>query len=97
MGPFPPSYGNRYILVAVDYVSKWIEAIPTPTNNAQEVVKLFKKTIFPRFGVPRVVVSDGGSHFKHSLDFLLKKIGIVHKVGLAYHPQTSGQVEVSNR
>ncbi|XP_021718795.1 uncharacterized protein LOC110686477 [Chenopodium quinoa] len=66
MGPFPSSKGNRYILVAVDYVSKWIEAIATPTNNAK-------------------------------LDTLLKKYGVYHRTGLAYHPQSSGQVEVSNR
>ncbi|XP_021714895.1 uncharacterized protein LOC110682862 [Chenopodium quinoa] len=63
MGPFPSSFGNKYILVAVDYVSKWVEAIASPTNDAKVVVKLFKKVIFPRFGVPRAVISDGGSHF----------------------------------
>ncbi|CAM8999917.1 unnamed protein product [Rhodiola kirilowii] len=64
MGPFPSSYGNQYILVAVDYVSKWVEAVASPTCDAKVVTKLFKKTIFSRFGVPRTVISDGGSHFK---------------------------------
>ncbi|XP_021754398.1 uncharacterized protein LOC110719718 [Chenopodium quinoa] len=63
MGPFPSSNGNCYILVAIDYVSKWVEAIASPTNNAKVVMKLFKKTIFPRFGVPRAIINDGGSHF----------------------------------
>ncbi|CAA7055084.1 unnamed protein product [Microthlaspi erraticum] len=63
MGPFPSSYGNKYILVAVDYVSKWVEAIASPTNDSKVVIKLFKSIIFPRFGIPRVVISDGGSHF----------------------------------
>ncbi|XP_058755550.1 uncharacterized protein LOC131628739 [Vicia villosa] len=53
MGPFPSSFGNNYILVAVDYVSKWIEDVASPTNNAQVVIKLFKNIIFPRFGVAR--------------------------------------------
>lgn len=98
MGPFPSSFGNQYILVAVDYVSKWVEAIASPTNDAHVVIKLFKKVIFPRFGVPRVVISDGGSHFisKH-FEKLLQKYGVKHKVATPYHPQTSGQVEVSNR
>ncbi|CAM8990008.1 unnamed protein product [Rhodiola kirilowii] len=97
MGPFPPSYGNRYILIAVDYVSKWVEVIPSPTCDAKVVAKLFKKVIFPRFGA-RTVISDGGSHFKEKqFGALLKKYAVYHKVATPYHPQTSGQVEVSNR
>ncbi|CAA7031565.1 unnamed protein product [Microthlaspi erraticum] len=61
MGPFPSSYGNLYILVAVDYVYKWVEALASPTNDAKVVLKMFKSVIFPRFGVPRVVISDGGT------------------------------------
>jgi len=61
MGPFnPSSYGNAYILVAVDYVSKWVEAIATPTNDHKVVLKMFKSVIFPRYGIPKVVISDGG-------------------------------------
>jgi len=61
-------------------------------------MKLFKKIIFPRFGVPRVLISDGGSHFisKH-FKKLLQKYGVIHKIATPYHPQTSRQVEVSNR
>ncbi|KAG7529619.1 Ribonuclease H-like superfamily [Arabidopsis suecica] len=62
MGPFPPSNKNLYILVAVDYVSKWVEAIASPKNDSAMVIKLFKSIIFPRFGVPRIVISDGVSN-----------------------------------
>ncbi|KAL0742243.1 hypothetical protein Bca4012_083756 [Brassica carinata] len=94
MGPFPSSYGNKYILVAVDYVSKWVEAIASPTNDSRVVVKMFKSNIFPRFGVPRVVISDGGSHFINKVfEGLLKKNGVKHKVATPYHPQTSGQLD----
>ncbi|XP_021724875.1 protein NYNRIN-like [Chenopodium quinoa] len=73
MGPFVSSCGNLYILVAVDYVTKWIEAIPSPTDDHKVVLKLPKKIIFPRFGVPRVLISDGGSHFaKKQLESLLE-------------------------
>ncbi|XP_024011408.1 uncharacterized protein LOC112086669 [Eutrema salsugineum] len=68
MGPFISSHSNQYILVAVDYVSKWVEAIASPTNDS-----------------------------KLTLEDLLKKHGVKHKVASPYHPQTSGQVEVSNR
>ncbi|KAL0650454.1 hypothetical protein Bca4012_093145 [Brassica carinata] len=59
---------------------------------------MFKSTIFPRFGVPRVVISDGGSHFINKMfENLLKKNGMKYKVATPYHPQTSGLVEISNR
>jgi len=98
MGPFPSSYRNKYIMFVVDYVSKWVEAIASPTNDARVVLKLFKTIIFPRFGVPRVVISDGGKHFMNKVfENLLKKHGVNHKLATPYHPQTSGQVEISNR
>ncbi|CAL8115405.1 unnamed protein product [Prunus armeniaca] len=98
MGPFPASYGNLYILVAVDYVSKWVEAAALPTNDAKVVVRFLRKNIFIRFGVPRAIISDGGTHFcNRQFNSLLAKYGITHKVSTPYHPQTSGQGEVSNR
>ncbi|GKA98308.1 reverse transcriptase domain-containing protein [Tanacetum coccineum] len=62
MGPFPSSRGNKYILVAVDYLSKWVEAKALPTNDARVVVK-FLKSLFARFGTPRAIISDRGTHF----------------------------------
>ena len=63
MGPFPPSFGHEYILVTVDYVSKWIEAIATRTNDHKVVLKFIQKNIFSRFGILKAIISDGGSHF----------------------------------
>ncbi|KAK4854138.1 hypothetical protein QYF36_019483 [Acer negundo] len=98
MGPFPSSNGNQYILVAVDYVSKWVEAIATPKSNANVVTKFLKKNIFTRFGTPRAIISDGGSHFCNKLfEALLKKYGMKHRITTPYHPQANGQAEVSNR
>nr|GFB97246.1 reverse transcriptase domain-containing protein [Tanacetum cinerariifolium] len=62
IGPFPSSKGNKYILVAVDYLSKWVEAKALPTNDAQVVVK-FIKSLFSRFGKPKAIISDRGTHF----------------------------------
>jgi hypothetical protein len=98
MGPFPSSYNNKYILLAVDYVSKWIEAIATPTNDGKVVLNFLRKNIFTRFGTPRAIISDEGTHFcNKQFEALLSKYGVRHKRALAYHPQTNGQTEVSNR
>ena len=98
MGPFPSSKGNEYILVAVDYVSKWVEALPCPKADSAAVKRLFKNVIFPRFGVPRAVISDGGKHFvNRQFQQLLNHYGVTHKVSTSYHPQTNGQAEISNR
>jgi len=98
MGPFPMSFGKEYILLAVDYVSKWVEAIPTKSNDNKVVVKFLKENIFSRFGTPRTIISDRGTHFcNRSFEALMRKYSITHKLATAYHPQTSGQVEVSNR
>ena len=97
MGPFPTSRGNKYILVAVDYVSKWVEAQALPTNDARVVVKFLKK-LFSRFGTPKALISDRGTHFCNAqLRKALARYGVNHKFSTAYHPQTNGQAEVTNR
>lgn len=98
MGPFPNSFGFQYILVTIDYVSKWVEAKATRTNDAKVVTDFIKEHIFSRFGTPHFIISNGESHFvNRSFAVLLTKYGVKHKVATSYHPQTSGQVKVSNR
>ncbi|GJR39715.1 reverse transcriptase domain-containing protein [Tanacetum coccineum] len=93
MGPFPSSRGNKYILVAVDYLSKWVEAKAFPTNDARVVCK-FLKSLFARFGAPGAIISDRGTHFcNDQFAKVMLKYGINHRLSTAYHPQTSGQVE----
>ncbi|GJS96441.1 reverse transcriptase domain-containing protein [Tanacetum coccineum] len=90
-------WGNKYILVAVDYLSKWVEAKALPTNDARVVVK-FLKSLFSRFGAPRAIISDRGTHFcNDKFDRVMSKYGVTHRLSTPYHPQTSGQVEVTNR
>jgi len=98
MGPFPNSNGYEYILMAVDYMSRWVEAIPTRSNDHKVVLKFIQQNIFSRFGCPRAIISDGGSHFNnYHFRTLLKKNGVHHRITTPYHPQANGQVEVSNR
>ncbi|CAN6539957.1 unnamed protein product [Malus baccata var. baccata] len=98
MGLFPSSNGFLYILLAVDYVSKWVEAKATKTNDSRVASDFIKTNIFARFGIPRAIINDGGSHFCNKIfKALLRKYNVTHKMSTPYHPQTSGQAEVSNR
>ncbi|GJT82558.1 reverse transcriptase domain-containing protein [Tanacetum coccineum] len=89
MGPFPSSRGNKYILVAVDYLSKWVEAKALPTNDARVVVK-FLKSLFSRFGAPRAIISDRGTHFcNDKFDKVMSKY-------VGSHPSTFDSLPSSN-
>ncbi|XP_059599273.1 uncharacterized protein LOC132255239 [Vitis vinifera] len=82
----------------VDYVSKWVEAVACKSNDHKVVLKFLKENIFSRFGIPRAVISDGGSHFcNKTFSTLLQKYGVRHKVSTPYYPQTNGQAELANR
>nr|GFB90805.1 reverse transcriptase domain-containing protein [Tanacetum cinerariifolium] len=96
MGPFPITKGNKYILVAIDYLSKWVKAKALPTNDARVVVK-FLKSLFSRFGTPKAIISDRGTHFcNDQLSRVMAKYGVTHRLSTSYHLQTSGQVEMTN-
>ena len=91
MGSFPPFNDFEYILVAINYVSKWIEAIATWTNDHKVVIKFVQRNNFSRFGFLHAIISDGGTHFtNYYFRTLLWKYGITHKIATPYHPQTSG-------
>ena len=98
MGPFPASNGYTHILVAVDYVTKWVEAIPTSSAEQNTTIKMLKEVILLRFGVTRYLMTDGGSHFVHgAFRKILAKYDANHRIASPYYPQSSGQVELSNR
>jgi transposase InsO family protein len=98
MGPFKNSHGFEHNLVMVDYVSKWIEAMPCRKASTEESIAMIKSMIFPRFGTPRILISDGGTHFTgKNFKKCLSKLEIEHRISTDYHPQTNGQAETSNR
>ena len=89
MGPFLVYLGTNTL--AVDYVSKWVKAIPCKTNDNKVVVKFFKENIFSHFGIPHAIISDSGSHFyNRTFEALMRKYTITHKLSTPYHPKTSG-------
>ena len=72
MGSFPPSDEKEFMLLAVDYVSKWVEAIPPRANSHREVLRFVTRYIFAPYGCLRAIISDKGSHFNnaHFYEFL---------------------------
>jgi hypothetical protein len=97
IGPFPPSFGYEYILVGVDYVSEWVKVMATKTNDHKVMVKFIQANIFSRFGTPWAIINGGDKHFcNRFLKTLLLKYSITHKA-TPFHPQTSSQMEVSNK
>ena len=98
MGPFPPPFGNLYILLVVDNVSKWVEAIDFHRNNANTIVGFFQRNIFSRYGASRTIIGDEGSHFADNCFYkAVSRYGVRHAMELACHPHSNGQVEISNR
>ena len=82
----------------MDYVSKWVEAIAYPRNDAITVVRFIQRNILSRFGAPRTIISNEGSHFANKVFAkLMNRYGSRHVMGLTYHPWSNRQAEISNR
>ena len=99
VGPLPrTAKGNKYICVITEYLTKWPEAKEMKEATAENVVKFLYETIICRYGCPKIILSDRGTHFNNKLvDGLCQKFEIKHKLSLPYHPQTNGLVERFNR
>ena len=99
MGPLPrSSKGNQYILVITDIFSKWVEAYPLPSTNAETLASVLVNGFICRFGVPRSLHSDQGANLTGAvMKALCNLLGINRTQTSAYHPQGNGQVERFNR
>ena len=91
------SSGNEYILVAIDYFTKWVEATSYAGLTTAKVAKFIRSHIIYRYGVPHELISDRGAHFRDEVDALVQEYGIQHHRSSAYRPQTNGAVEAANK
>lgn len=98
MGSFLSSFRFVYILVAVNYVSKWIKPNPCQHNDNKTMICFLKQSLLRRFRIHRAVVIDEGKYFcNKSFESLTKKYRITHKAFTLYHLQTNGQIELATR
>ncbi|GAU40680.1 hypothetical protein TSUD_88260 [Trifolium subterraneum] len=99
LGPFTTSQGQaKFLLVAVDYFTKWIEAEPVATISSERVKKFYWKNILCRFSIPKYIVSDNGTQFTSEsvINFCQEK-GIRNTFISVEHPQANGQAESANK
>ncbi|XP_065049834.1 uncharacterized protein LOC135679779 [Musa acuminata AAA Group] len=99
LGPFPPASGQRrYIVVAIDYFTRWPEAESLAAITEQQIEKFIWKNIVTRFGLPRTIVTDNGTQFSGKrIQEFCASYGIRLKHSSVAHPQTNGLAEVTNR
>ena len=91
------SGGHEYIVVSIDYFTKWEEAAPYAKLTASKVDKFIRSHIIYRYGVPHELIYDRGVHFKGKVNILVQEYGIQHHRSSAYKLQTNGAVEATNK
>ena len=91
------SNGHKYIVVAIDYFSRWIEAESFGTLKAKQMAKFIEKSLICRYGGPHHIVTDNGVQFQAETAELLQRYGIEHHKSSPYRPQTNGAVEAANK
>ena len=91
-------HGLTYIIVATDYLTKWVEAKATRKNDARTTAVFLFEYIFTRYGLPIEIVSDRGMHFINEvIEHLLDELMVIHRKSAPYHPQANGQAESTNK
>ena len=101
VGPIKPpakSTHAQYIIVATNYLIKWVEAKAMVRNDARAIAKFLYEYVFTRYGLPIEIVSDQGVHFVNEvIEFLLTEFMVIHRKSAPYHPQANGQAESTNK
>ncbi|XP_058762570.1 uncharacterized protein LOC131635951 [Vicia villosa] len=99
LGPFPiGSYQNKYLVVAIDYFTKWIKAEALAKITAQNMLRFYKRNVLARFGVPQAIITDNGTQFTdRKFQEFVSKLGTKKHFTSVEHPQTNGQAEAANR
>ena len=91
------SNGHRYIIVAIDYFSKWVKAESYATVSSRQMARFIKKNIICRYGLSHHVITDNGVQFRANIEVLLKEYKIEHHRSSPYKPQANGAVEAANK
>nr|KYP39221.1 Transposon Ty3-I Gag-Pol polyprotein [Cajanus cajan] len=99
LGPFPPAKGQlKFLLVAIDYFTKWIEACPLAKITTENVRKFTWRNIVCRFRIPHTIITDNGRQFiAEEFEVFLQELGIKHLPTSVEHPQTNAQAEAANK
>ena len=91
------SNGHKYILVAIDYFTKWVEAASYSVLKAKHVARFIENNIIYRYGLPQKIISDNGSHFKGKVRTIMELYNIEHHNSSPYRAQTNGAIEAANK
>jgi transposase InsO family protein len=90
--------GHGYIIVVVDYFTKWVEVMPTFDNTGKTATLFIFNHVIAHFGVPQAIITNHGSHFRNfMMSELTEKLGLHHDNSMPYYPQANGQVEAINK
>ena len=91
------SNGHEYILVAIDYFTKWVEAASYSVLKAKHMARFIENNIICRYGVPQEIILNNGSHFEREVRRIMELYNIEHHKSSLYRPQTNGAIDVANK
>ena len=100
IGPIEPKAfdGHQFILVSIDYFTKWVEAVTFKSVTKKAVVDFVHSNIICRFGIPKIIITDTAMNLKsHLMKEVCEQFKIVHPHSTPYHPKSNGVIEAANK